>query len=105
MCGMYSREATQVKVTVCVSEGGSGIREASGEAIKVGEGLRVGAKGMRCGSMVVVAYCTYFVCSGRIERRVVVRMSSSALEALEDGESWGFWSSLYTFHPPSGVCL
>jgi len=51
----------------------------------------------------VVAYM--FVYKGRIERRVVVRMSSSALEVLEDGECWGLWVSLYTFCPPIGVCL
>ena len=53
---MYSREATQVKATVRVSEGGSGMREASREVIKVGEGLRVGAKRMRWGPTVVVVY-------------------------------------------------
>ena len=53
---MYSGEATLVEATVHVSEGGSGMREASGEAINVGEGLRVGARGMRWGPTVVVAY-------------------------------------------------
>jgi len=47
VCGIYLGEATLVEATVCVSKGGSGIREASGEVIKVGEGLRVGARGMR----------------------------------------------------------
>jgi len=54
--GMYSREATWVEATVCVLEGGRGMREASGEVTKVGEGLRVGARGMRQGPTVVVAY-------------------------------------------------
>jgi hypothetical protein len=43
-------------MTMHVSEGGRGIREASGEAVKVGEGLRVGARGMRWGPTVVVVY-------------------------------------------------
>ena len=47
--GMYSREATWVEATVRVLEGGSGMRDASGEVIKVGEGLRVGARGIRWG--------------------------------------------------------
>jgi hypothetical protein len=54
--GMYSREATQVEATVRVSEGGRGMEEASEEVIKVGEGLGVGARGMRRGPTVVVAY-------------------------------------------------
>ena len=54
--GMYSREATWVEATVCVSEGGSGMREASGEVIKVGEGLGVGAKRIRWGPTIVVVY-------------------------------------------------
>jgi hypothetical protein len=103
MCGMYSGEATLVEATVRVSEGGRGMEEASGEVIKVGEGLGVGARGMRRGPTVVVAYM--FVCKGEIERRVVVRMSLSALEVLEDGDSWGLWVSLYTFRPPAGVCM
>ena len=53
---MYSGEATRVDVTVRVSEGGRGMREASGEVTKVGEGLGVGARGMRWGPTVVVAY-------------------------------------------------
>jgi hypothetical protein len=53
---MYSGEATQVEATVRVSEGGRGIEEASGDVIKVGEGLGVGARGMRRGPTVVVAY-------------------------------------------------
>ena len=56
MRGMYSGEATLVEATVRVSEGGRGMKETSGEAIKVGEGLGVGARGMRWGPMVVVAY-------------------------------------------------
>jgi hypothetical protein len=56
---MYSGEATWIEATVYVSEGGSGIREASGEVIKVGEGLGVGAKRMRQGPTVVVAYMLY----------------------------------------------
>ena len=69
---MYSGEATLVEVTVRVLEGGRGMEVASGEVIKVGEGLGVGARGMRRGPTVVVVYMS--VCSGRIERRVVVRM-------------------------------
>ena len=53
---MYSGEATRVEATVRVSEGGRGMEAASGEAIKVGEGLGVGARGMRQGPTVVVAY-------------------------------------------------
>jgi hypothetical protein len=56
MRGMYLGEAAQVEVTMHVSEGGRGIREASGEAVKVGEGLEVRGKGMRWGSTVVVVY-------------------------------------------------
>ena len=56
MHGMYSGEATLVEATVRVSEGGRGMKETSGEAIKVGEGLGVGARGMRRGPTVVVAY-------------------------------------------------
>jgi hypothetical protein len=56
VCGMYSGEATRVKATVRVSEGGRGMREVSGEVTKVGEGLGVGARGMRRGPTVVVAY-------------------------------------------------
>jgi hypothetical protein len=53
---MYSGEATLVEAMMYVSERGRGMREASGEVIKVGEGLGVGARGMRRGPTVVVAY-------------------------------------------------
>jgi hypothetical protein len=56
MHGIYSREVTWVEVTVHVSEGGRGTREASEEVIKVGEGLGVGARGIRQSPWVMIAY-------------------------------------------------
>ena len=56
VCGMYSGDATWVEAIVRVLEGGRGMEVASGEVIRVGEGLGVGAIGMRQGPTVVVAY-------------------------------------------------